>query len=236
MSLAGDGAVAIWHDIAPEGREEFYAWHGSEHMLERVGIPGFLRGRRYIARAADLEYFNLYEARSPEVVTGPDYQERVNNPTPWTASTVRHFRRVARSICRVAATFGVGQGGLVSTWRYDVPADRSAAHIDMLSQKILPDIADHRLVAGVHLLVADAEASAIENAEQKARAEANRIPRWIIVMEGWGDDDAFSKLCCDALSDHVLTSTGAVGPAQVGLYQLQATISRSDIDASSRIS
>jgi len=51
MSLAGKGAVAIWHDIVPEGRDEFYAWHGREHMPERAGIPGFLRGRRYIALA-----------------------------------------------------------------------------------------------------------------------------------------------------------------------------------------
>jgi hypothetical protein len=28
MALSGEGAVAIWHDIAPEGRETFYAWHG----------------------------------------------------------------------------------------------------------------------------------------------------------------------------------------------------------------
>ena len=49
MSLAGRGAVAIWHDIAPEGRDAFYAWHGNEHMPERLAIPGFLRGRRYAA-------------------------------------------------------------------------------------------------------------------------------------------------------------------------------------------
>ena len=46
MSLAGSGAVAIWHDIAPEGREAFYAWHGTELMPVRAAIPGFLRGRR----------------------------------------------------------------------------------------------------------------------------------------------------------------------------------------------
>ncbi|MBM3531267.1 MAG: hypothetical protein FJX62_24605, partial [Alphaproteobacteria bacterium] len=104
MSLAGEGAVAIWHDIVPEGREEFYAWHCSEHMPERVGIPGFLRGRRYAAIRADLEFFNLYEALSPQVVAGTDYQTRLNNPTPWTLAAVKHFRKVARSICRVAAT------------------------------------------------------------------------------------------------------------------------------------
>ena len=65
MGLAGSGAVAIWHDIAPEGRAEFYALHGREHMPERVGIPGFLRGRRYIAAHGIPEFFNLYETASP---------------------------------------------------------------------------------------------------------------------------------------------------------------------------
>jgi len=97
MGLAGRGAVAIWHDIEPEGREEFYAWHGVEHMPERVAIPGFLRGRRYVASEADLEFFNLYEARDHAVVTGPDYAARLNAPTPWTLKTVKHFRSVARS-------------------------------------------------------------------------------------------------------------------------------------------
>src|SRR5690606_13279244 len=83
MALAGEGAVAIWHDLAPEGRAAFHAWHGEEHMPERVGIPGFLRGRRYVALSADLEYFNLYEALSPQVLTGADYQSRLNAPTPW---------------------------------------------------------------------------------------------------------------------------------------------------------
>lgn len=36
MSLAGKGAVAIWHDIAPKGRVAFYSWHGQEHMPERA--------------------------------------------------------------------------------------------------------------------------------------------------------------------------------------------------------
>ena len=49
MSLAGSGAVCIWHDIAPEATDEFYQWHNREHMPERVGIPGFRLGRRYIA-------------------------------------------------------------------------------------------------------------------------------------------------------------------------------------------
>ena len=221
MSLAGEGAVAIWHDIAPEGREEFYAWHGEEHMPERVGIPGFLRGRRYVATSADEEFFNLYEALTPQVLSGVDYRTRLNNPTPWTAATVKYFRRVSRSICWAAATFGRAQGGLIATWRYDVADEGSDRHRGELSGRLLPEIAGWRGVAGAHLLIADAAASAVDNAERKARGEANRIPRWIVLIEGWGDEAPFAALCRETVSER-LARLGA-GAVQFGLYRLQAS-------------
>jgi hypothetical protein len=79
MSPAGTGAVAIWHDISPEGRSEFYAWHGREHMPERTGIPGFLRGRRNVAIDSQPEFFNLYKTDSPRII---DTAER---KLPWSA-------------------------------------------------------------------------------------------------------------------------------------------------------
>ncbi len=42
-------AVTIWCDVAPEVREEFDDWHAHEHMPERLSIPGFLRGSRWVA-------------------------------------------------------------------------------------------------------------------------------------------------------------------------------------------
>ncbi len=230
MSLDGQGAVAIWHDVTAEGRAAFYAWHGQEHMPERVAIPGFRRGRRYVAIRADLEFFNLYEASSPAVLAGPDYQERLNAPTLWTQSTVKQFRRVTRSICSVAASFGGGQGGLIATWRYDVPADRSAGHIEALKTSILPEIAANSLVAGAHLLVADTAVSAIDTAERKARGGQNEIPTWVLLVEGWGDEAAFTALIQSALSDDVLGAIGAAGPATTGLYRLQAAITRADLE------
>ncbi len=231
MSLLGQGAVAIWHDIVPQGRQDFYAWHGQEHMPERIGIPGFLRGRRYFAVRAGLEYFNLYEASAPEILASPDYLQRLNDPTPWTRSAVKQFRHVSRSICRVATTAGAGQGGLIATWRYDVSDDRSDEHLAAVSGRILPEIVASGIVAGAHLLVADTQLSAIDTAERQARGEPNTIPRWILLVEGWSDAASFTQLCQTSLSDQVLASTGAAGPADTGLYQLQATITPADLNS-----
>jgi len=220
MSLAGRGAVAIWHDIAPEGRAEFYAWHGEQHMPERAGVPGFLRGRRYVAQQGTPEFFNLYETTSPAVLSGADYLQRLNHPTPWTVATVRHFRNVARSLCAVAATHGDGDGGLMATFRYALDARAGEAHRRRISP-LLAGLAREPGVAGVHLLVADEAASAIETAERKARAAGTDIPGWIVLVEGWGDGEPFAQRCARLAGDDLFRE------AQPGiawaLYRLQNT-------------
>jgi hypothetical protein len=221
MGLMGNGAVAIWHDIAPEGRAAFYAWHGREHMPERAAIPGFLRGRRYVALRGSPEYFNLYEALSPAVLAGPDYLARLNHPTPWTLAAVKHFRGVARSLCAVASTHGEGQGGLCATYRYDVAVDAAGAHRDAMATA-LGDLAKADGIAGAHLLVADEAASAVETAEKKARPDASHaIPRWIVLVEGWADADPFTARC-DAFAASAAFAAVRTRP-EVAIYRLQNT-------------
>jgi hypothetical protein len=228
MSLAGEGAVAIWHDIAPEGRGEFYAWHGHEHMPERAAIPGFLRGRRYVAIDGAPEFFNLYETASRTTVTGPEYLARLNAPTPWTAATVRHFRGVARSLCAVAASFGDGQGGLIATFRYAVDDDVMARHRLALTETVLPELAAEPGVAGCHLLVADEAASAVETAERRLRAGRNTIPRCILLVESWDDVEPFRTLCRRIAGDAFF---GEAPAPDVGLYRLQNSRSTSGASA-----
>lgn len=220
MSVLGTGAVAIWHDIAPEGRDAFYAWHGREHMPERAGIDGFLRGRRYVSVEGAPEYFNLYETATVEVLTGADYLRRLNAPTPWTTETVRHFRNVSRSVCEVAHSAGQGDGGLVATWRYDVAQSAASAHRRRAAER-LTRLLDDPDVAAAHLLVADPQGSAIETAEKRARADVTLIPRWIVLVESWGDEARFASFVRGFAGDAMFADASAA-PAGA-LYRLQNT-------------
>jgi hypothetical protein len=219
VSLLGEAAVAIWHDIAPEGRDDFYAWHGHEHMPERVSIDGFLRGRRYIALDGAPEFFNLYEVKTAATLVGSAYRSRLDAPTPWTTVAVRHFRNVARSLCRVAASVGDGDGGLVATFRYDVDDSNVARHRRAMATGNLPRLASAPGIAGAHLLIADDAASAVETAEKRLRAERNLIPRWIVLIESWGDVDAFRVQCRAMLADG--TFAAAIEAPTCGVYALQ---------------
>ncbi|MEO5796536.1 MAG: hypothetical protein ABIP34_16965 [Rhodoferax sp.] len=219
MSLGGLGVVAIWHDLLPEAKANFYEWHNREHMPERAGIPGFLRGRRYIALQGGPEYFNLYEAQSPEVVGGQDYLNRLNSPTPWTQTSVQAFRNVSRSICRVDYTGGVGQGGVMATLRFDVPEAGRTAVAQQLRQQILPVLCDAPGIVGAHLCLADVAGSQVPTAEKKARADTTLVPTWVVLVEGV--NAAALGLVLPGLQA-ALVQAGA-GDVAASVYQLEYT-------------
>lgn len=54
--LAGQAVMINWSDVAPGDRPAYYELHSSEHMVGRVAIPGFQRGRRYIATRAQRDF------------------------------------------------------------------------------------------------------------------------------------------------------------------------------------
>jgi hypothetical protein len=216
------GAVCIWHDLRPEANDEFYQWHNREHMPERVAIPGFRLGRRYIAIQGAPEYFNLYEADSVEVLGGADYLSRLNAPTEWTRRVVPSFRNVSRSICRVAYTSGVGQGGFMLTQRFDVAQTERAAVEAALTRHLLPPLAERKGIAGVHLCLADDAVSKIDTAEKKTRADGTSVPAWILLVEGSAAVDV--QAAGDMLASTMRGLPGiTVSAIQTSVYQHEHT-------------
>jgi hypothetical protein len=113
MSLLGQGAFVAWHGIAVGREADYDRWHSHEHMLERVGILGFLRGRRYIAADDGPRYLVLYEVAHIDVLTSPAYLERLDNPTAWTREVMPAVSGMNRTLCRVEESFGRGIGHAV---------------------------------------------------------------------------------------------------------------------------
>ena len=222
MALLGGGAVCIWHDLAADAVDAFYDWHNREHMPERVAIPGFNRGRRYIAPAHSPMWFNLYETDSVAVLSGDDYLARLNAPTPLTRSVVPSFRDVARSLCNVVASIGDGDGGVMLTLRFDVAPAAAGVMRSTLCDTVLPAVARETGVAGAHLCRADAAASAVETTEKKARGSATAVPAWVVLIEG------STALAVERAASHVtacLAAHGVSGAAST-TYTLQHTTTR----------
>ena len=208
--LAGEAVVAIWNGISPEGRDEFYAWHLHEHMPERVGIPGFRRGRRYIAEDGETfpEFFTLYETETMQVLQGQDYSNRLNAPTPWTMSATAHFQDTFRSLARVVESRGPGMGSALLTIRFDIE------DIEALLP-LLRDVAAMPRVTGAHLCAADRAASAVKTAESRDRPGIREPPAQFLMVEATGPD------CLAALlPDAALRAAGTSDPVR-GLYRLE---------------
>ena len=220
MPLLGTGAVAIWNGIKPAARADFYEWHSREHMLERVAIPGFLRGRRLIAERGQPEWFTLYEVAGPEVLGGADYLARLNAPTDWTKRVVPSFTDVTRSLCRTTFTTGPGVGGAMATIRCNAAAGRSA-ELGGYFEKVLSSLAELPRVHGAHLCQVDADASSIETEEKKVRSGVNLVAEFAVMIEA-SVPDALDPVV-EGFTTQRLVRAGASqdAPLEVGVYRLE---------------
>ena len=175
--MPGTAAVAFWCDVDLAIKEEFDDWHAHEHMPERLAIPGFLRGSRWVSMDGRNSYFVFYELASLEVLTAGPYLERLNNPTPWSAKMMPHHQNMVRSLCSVQSSFGIGLGELMLTIRL-----AQSPTVDTLPR--LP--ARKGLVATQLLRDAGAVQGAL-TAEQKIRGGDQRAD-WILLVNGYGTD------------------------------------------------
>lgn len=179
--LLGEGVIAIWSGIAEVARDDFYAWHDTEHLPERVGIQGFLRGRRYRAPDALTEFLILYETASPETLSGAEYRHRLDHPTAWTRRMMPHFTGMERALTRVAFTRARADGGHVLAYGLSLAPDAVAPLRRALADGLLPELYHESRLLGVHLGLTDRDASLIPTEEQ--RMAPRGVPDGVVLVE-----------------------------------------------------
>jgi hypothetical protein len=180
-ALLGQGGVLVWNDVADEGREQFYAWHDKEHIPERLAIPGFRRGRRFIRPGHSPEWFTMYEADDLSVVTSPAYLARLNAPTSATVSALRYFRNTSRAVCRVVHSVGSSTGGHVLTMRLSVSSTKGEALCTYVCGEAFPRAMALTGVVACHLYAADPSGSHVATAESGTREFD--VPSWVLLCE-----------------------------------------------------
>jgi hypothetical protein len=180
-ALLGTGAVLVWNDVASDGRRQFYDWHDKEHIPERLEIPGFRRGRRYIKPNHSPEWFTMYEADDLGVITSPKYLKRLNTPTPATQQTLKYFRNTSRAVCRIACSLGSSSGGHMLTMRLQAPDGSGDALCRLALDALFPRALDLSGVVACHLYAADDAASHTDTAESRTRTFD--VPSWVLLAE-----------------------------------------------------
>ena len=69
----------------PAMAEEFNAWYDTEHLAERLAIPGFRSARRWVMDCppGQGKYLATYELDALSVLSSREYLARFENQSPW---------------------------------------------------------------------------------------------------------------------------------------------------------
>jgi len=228
MGLLGSGAMVIWYDHADKAAHD--EWHSHQHLMERVGIPGFLRGRRGAAVSGNPMYFVLYEVQDLTVLTSQAYLERLNNPTAWTQKVMPSFRNMNRTFCRVTGSFGTGIGAQILTIRLSPAPDHADLLRHWLLSTALPDLVQQPGIVTACLLEGDTTSSRVETAEIRLRQRADEVVDWVVLVDGY-ELEAVRSASAGLLSPASLMEHGASDNPFSDLYHLGHIVIDGEITA-----
>ena len=213
-------------DVAPEAISEHDDWHTHEHLAERLRIPGFLRGTRWIAFRGEPRYLVLYEIDELATLTSAAYLERLNNPSAWTARMMPHYRGMSRGLCAVTGSFGLGTGHVAALLRFKPRSDSEALLRRWLLQDVLPQLPTKPGIGSVHLM--EGAATPQMTNEQRIRG-ADAGVDWAIFFTGYGED-ALAELVRSVLGPRHLEQHSASGVIDA-MYRIDYSLIRAEVAA-----
>jgi hypothetical protein len=205
----------MWSDLLKGYERELDRWHTIEHMPERLGVPGFLRGRRYITTKADNHaMFILYEASHIDTFRSPGLLARLNDPTEWAKRVQPGLVNFVRSPCQTLISLGDGVGGALVAMRISGEIKDMIGSGQGLMSAALAMARLHG-VTGVHVgqfVASDVSATA----EAKLRANVENGTSFVVLVEGIGVpelEDVTSQLVD-------IASAASSGTCEAGAYRL----------------
>ena len=133
--MKSKGFLLVLMQPPPAFEEEFNAWYDTEHVPERLAVPGIESGVRYVCVDGHPRYLAMYDTESPEVFDTEGYLSvSFERSSPWTkrvTSRVRVYRSAGRQVYPGNA------------------ATRRAARVMLLRFRNLPASAEASVIAGV---------------------------------------------------------------------------------------
>ena len=225
MALRGTAFLALWNDVAAEHDREYNCWHTFEHVPERVGIGGFVSGRRYAARERDDDrYFTLYELEGIDVLSAPEYLDVVDRPTEWSSSMRGSFRNFLRHPCVTMFTSGQGIAGSIATFRISARGAISEAKAIALRSSLQPLLGSDGLTSA-HLGRVDTDTRFPIGNTLAAPSQANA--GYVLLVEGTCRSEL--DAAAPAIADVVQRSAGADSSIIWSSFDLTLIVKRTDL-------
>ena len=226
MPLLGQAAMLLLFDVEPDAIPEHDEWHTHEHLPERLSIPGFARGTRWVASNGQPRYFVMYEVEQLATLTSDAYLERLNNPSPWTSKMMPNYRNMARGFCSVAGSFGFGMGHAGGLIRFSPAPEAASSLRKWLLRDTLPRLSSRPGIGSAHLL--EGALTPPMTNEQRIRG-ADAGVDWALLVTGY-NQDALESLMRSDLGNAPLEGHGATGVLGA-LYRLEYSMVQREVDA-----
>lgn len=110
MTSPRPGVMIVMTDVPAAEEERFNDWYDTEHVPERVALPGVRRARRYVrydaapqpapgtvAAARGPKYLVVYELDDVDVIHG-DWAELAARPSELSAAMYPHLTNLVREV------------------------------------------------------------------------------------------------------------------------------------------
>jgi len=114
MTGEGEGMLLILNDVQPDHEDEFNLWYDTEHMQERVLVPGFIAATRYRAISGARQYCALYRTEAVAVFESEIYRQRLAAQSDWSRRMLKTFVDPHRAVGRISCSLGAGAGGFLA--------------------------------------------------------------------------------------------------------------------------
>ena len=211
--MTGTGVLAVWNNRVKESAENYEKWYQTEHLPERLAVPGFARGRRYQAVVGDLEFFTWYEVASPAVLRSEPYKKCLANPTPWTQEMMSGiFVDASRTLCRREVLWGEVFGSAAVAIRFTEAVDAATV------RPVIEGLLDPTSLARAELWTSDEQPGEGAMAEEAIRGPDAKIASCLL-LEFLRDPDA--QAAADRLKP-------ALPNGNFGIYRLLCERGRTD--------
>ena len=87
------GFLLVLMQPPPTLEEEFNAWYDTDHLAERLAVPGFETALRYVCQDGFPRYLAMYDLESFAVMESPEYlRVAFDNSSPWTKRVTARAR------------------------------------------------------------------------------------------------------------------------------------------------
>jgi len=91
--VTNKGFLLVTMHAPPAFEEEFNAWYDTEHLPERLAVPGFETALRFVCLSGHPRYLAMYDLAHPQVLESPEYlRVAFESSSPWTRRVLQRVR------------------------------------------------------------------------------------------------------------------------------------------------